>query len=156
MRLQAQRFQFASRRVLCMLMCFILWDGPIPILHHHGSGHTEEWLARHCQVWHASGGDAGFHWHFARLQDLDGRSSSNDDQEFLQQREGALIALMEAQPQIELNWQVRSGTIIAPDFAAKKRNPRMWNEISSETSSHPRTDFSGPQSICVRLSIWLV
>ncbi len=154
--LQAKRSQFASRCALCMLMCVIVWDGPIPILHHHGSGHAEDWLTRHCQAWHTSSSDSGFHWHFARLKDLDGRSSSNGDQESSQNREGVLIALMGSQCQIAAHWQVRSWPIITPDFAAQRRNSRMWKEISSVTCSRSCSDFSDPHSICTRFNIWLV
>jgi len=62
-----------------MLLCVLSWDGPLPVIHHHG-GLNSDWLREHLKTVHADSttDELGFHWHLMRLRDLGSSHSGND------------------------------------------------------------------------------
>lgn len=62
-----------------MLLCVLSWDGPLPVIHHHG-GLSSDWLREHLKTVHADSttDELGFHWHLMRLRDLGSSHSGND------------------------------------------------------------------------------
>lgn len=136
-----------------MLMCAIAWDGPLPILHTHGAGHTEEWLARHCKVFHSDIAESGFHWHFVRLKDLDGRNPSHQEDDFWQNSECSIATLTVSQRQIAFTWQTVQWRMTAGENLESSQNSGMMSFVAC---FQPRTDFRDPQSACARLSSWLL
>lgn len=155
MSLQSQRQHSVSQRALCILICLMSWDGPMPILHHHGAGHTEEWLTSHCRTWHSNRAECGFHWHLARLKDLDGRLPGHHNDESLRDSACSIVTQIESQRQFAFNLPML-WTPIETILAHRSRSSAgMLNAMTSVDCCCVRVSFRDTQSICARLGMWL-
>jgi len=65
----------STRWLLCLLLCVISWNGPLPLLHVHEAYSDGSALRQHLNKFH-SGSDLkvlpGVHWHFAYMDELRG------------------------------------------------------------------------------------
>lgn len=153
-----QRHQQHSgiQRALCMLICVMAWDGPIPVLHHHGAGHSSEWLAHHCEMWHSDSEVTGFHWHFARPRDLGGRFPKSDESNPFDDCVFSVMVQFECQRSVIPDAAIPSWLPILPHSAGRAQHHDLLNAASTRAGNRLPCDFENAQSNCVRLNIWLV
>lgn len=157
MSLQSQQQHSVSQRAFCILICLMSWDGPMPILHHHGAGHTEEWLTSHCRTWHSDRAESGFHWHLARLKDLDGRLPGHQNDESPGESACCIVTQIESQRQFAFNLPMLICTPTETILAHRSRpSAGMLSAMTCVGSCRGRGNFRDTQSICARLGIWLL
>lgn len=128
----------------------------MPILHHHGAGHTGDWLTGHCRAWHADREESGFHWHLARLKDLDGRLPGRHSDESLGDTACSIMTQIESQRQFALNTPMQIWTQMPAELMdGGGRGVGSLTAIKG-VGRRPRGEFRDNQSICARLNSWLL